>query len=124
MSKFKVGDRVKVTGKRASGSRDLYGKICTVTDAHDDWCKVDNLENGGIWDEDLTLVGKNGKVLKPVPIDRHVVIEDSCLNNHGVYDSYDRAVEKAKEINEDTTVYKMVEVATVTNEKRVKKKRK
>lgn len=66
-------------------------------------------------------VGMPGKTPKPVPVDKHVVIEDSCNNFHGVFNSYNDAVEKAKGISGNTTIYKMVEVATVATEKRVKK---
>ena len=64
---------------------------------------------------------KSGKLPKPVPVDKHVVIKDSCGNFVGIRNSYKEAEELAKGSDGNMTIYKMTEVAKVTSERTVKK---
>lgn len=130
MSNFKIGDRVRVskdntfnTSYHPIGSVGTIIKIDKSTNPYK--CKWDNKPNG--YEEGWVSVVehlKNNKTLKTVPVDKHIVIEDSCNNFHGIDNSYNIAVERAKGISGDTTIYKMVEVAKVSTVKQVKKKRK
>lgn len=72
---FKVGDIVKVVGKKSSAAGRLHGKTCTVTEVHKRYVHVD-IEGvtgrGGLWFEDIELVeaapkrGKKKKQEEPV----------------------------------------------------------
>jgi hypothetical protein len=63
----------------------------------------------------------DGKKTKPLVVDKHVVVQDSCGNFLGFRDSYKEAEDLAKSNLNNVTIYKMVEVAKVTSERRVKK---
>lgn len=58
MSKFMVGDKVKVVGTKAPASRQLLGQTGIVVRISQDYCNLD-LEGdsqAGLWDTDLELV--------------------------------------------------------------------
>ncbi|HDZ27925.1 hypothetical protein LCGC14_0862640 [marine sediment metagenome] len=65
------------------------------------------------------IIGGRGKPIKEKPVDKHIVVEDSCNNSQGIYDSYDDAVDQAKSLSEKMVIYRMVRVATVQSERKV-----
>jgi hypothetical protein len=142
MTKFKIGDKVSFLGKRDH----IPEYVCeNVVDSSlikhgSTWwnnlpAEVVGLDNGyvivrysyqdqtmqlGFSPDKLVLVSK-GKS-KETPIIKHVVIQDSCGNFLGIKNSEKEAIVFAKSYNkENITIYKMVEVAKVTTERRVSK---
>jgi hypothetical protein len=139
MTKFKIGDKVRV---KTNLIPDNYyvgndGR-CNI------YCNGDMVKLGGEtlvivsltsknnynlnkteynWcDEMLEDVTSKGKKVKETPIIKHVVIQDSCGNFLGIKNSEKEAIVFAKSYNkENITIYKMVEVAKVTTERRVSK---
>lgn len=134
MTKFKVDDRVvkarPFTNVKycAYGGDDTEVSIGTEGFVRTVICDEELqviFDNGTSWKVDqseLDLV--KGYKAKPVkPIDKHLVVQDSCGNMEAIRDSYDEAEEYAKGKNWDATIYKMTEVAKVTNERKVTKVR-
>ncbi len=125
---FKVGDLVRSTGE--------YNYSFTTKDA---LCEVVKEEGANYMSvkiiehkTDKSCVGnehsvdsknfvleKAGKRIKEKPVDKHIVVEDSCNNSQGIYDSYDDAVDQAKSLSEKMVIYRMVRVATVQSERKV-----
>lgn len=57
---------------------------------------------------------------KPLPIEKHVIVQDSCGNFIAFRNNKKDAIEYAKTYNKETlTIYKMVEVAKITTERKV-----
>jgi hypothetical protein len=59
VSKFKVGDKVKVNHVKSMSSRDLNGQICTVSEVRADFCHLKEEKknrNFGVWNEELTFI--------------------------------------------------------------------
>ncbi|KKL45803.1 hypothetical protein LCGC14_2351960 [marine sediment metagenome] len=71
------------------------------------------------WDISKFVLSKEGKKVKAKPIDKHLVMEDSCNNSQGVYDSYEDAVSRAKGLSGKLTIYRLVEVARVESQRKV-----
>ncbi len=65
------------------------------------------------------IIGGRGKPIKEKPVDKHIVVEDSCNNSQGIYNSYDDAVDHAKSLSGKMTVYRMAMVAIVQSERKV-----
>ena len=82
------------------------------------------------WVTSIEHISVNEKKSKPIPIEKHVVIKDSCGNFLVIKDSYKDAEEYARAYGNDAvTIYKMIEVAKVSTKvdriiKRVPVKRK
>ncbi len=79
---------------------------------------------GDSYSRELTakeIIGGRGKPVKEKPIDRHIVMEDSCNNSQGVFNSYEDAVNKAKELSGKMTIYRLFEVAKVESQRKVTK---
>lgn len=71
MSKFMVGDKVKVVGTKAPASRQLLGQTGIVVRTSHDYCNLD-LEGdslAGLWNADLELVEK-GNLKIPVIVNK------------------------------------------------------
>lgn len=140
---FKIGDRVRAV-KSVDGRDELIGKTGVVAHINDG--KYTNIGvdfddknfnghnlNGHIQtdtgrygrNEDFELISNvKGKKVKEVPIDKYMVIQDSCGNFIGIKNSYKEAEELAKTYNSnDMTIYKLTEVAKVSTktERLVKK---
>lgn len=80
MLKFKIGDKVLVTSGRSISSRELKGRVCTVskTYPHDGYNLQEELENGtGVWEDELTLAEKK------MSVNFHVLNESIVLNYNG-----------------------------------------
>jgi hypothetical protein len=138
MSKFKVGDVVKCVRETGEDNNliGMIGKVVNCSNHSNDFeiyhvdfgVHIEQKNNSvndttHIFNEDELefIKDKRGKLPKPVPIDKHVVIQDSCGNFIGFRNSYKEAEDLAKSYSNDITIYKMVEVAKVTSERRVKK---
>ncbi|KKL66957.1 hypothetical protein LCGC14_2139780 [marine sediment metagenome] len=126
MNQFKVGDRVRVSENNTAntGHNGKIGIIMIIDKTNIPFHVKFDETGDNSWASKVELLGKSGKAPKAVPVDKHIVMEDSCNNYQGVFDSYNRAIEKAKNISGDTTIYKMTEIAKVSTIKQVKKKRK
>jgi len=123
---FKVGDKLRRKEEYLnSGDWKMdcdykklnYQGIFTIESI--DLPKCHLVELSGKWDLERFNLTKKGKVVKPIPVDRHIVMEDDCNNSHGVYNSYENAVDRAKDLSGKMTIYRMVEVATVQSERKV-----
>lgn len=128
MVEFKVGDKVQ----RINGYHNAMdtGDTGIVMGVRNDGTSIDvKMDKNGIFSEghgygNLKLISKgNGKVPKAKPVDLHIVLQDSCNNDKGKFDSYKEAEAKAKTLSEDVTIYKLVEVAKVKSTRQVKKVR-
>lgn len=140
---FKVGDKVTFVGNKSGNVPNFFAESDGIDESllkhgitiwNDAPCEVVGISNRyivvkynspdgrtmqlGFESESLKKIGKN---VKSVPIVKHLVIEDSCQNYHGIYSDYNGAVDKAKTISGATTIYKLTEVATVKSIKQVKK---
>ena len=120
--KFKVGDKVRRIGRDHIAGLNIgeTGIVIVlgggITDVKSD--KTGRSESH--YTEHLELV-KKGKPIKVKPLDKHLVLIDSCQNFVGVKYSYKEAAELAKQQSEDCTVYKITEVANVKTIRSVKK---
>jgi hypothetical protein len=131
MNKFKVGDIIVNTSgdySITSSKINFIGEIVQINQQStvDIEVKVVSTDEGKwigqtFWVSSKDFSLKSGKLPKPKPIDNHVVIKDSCGNFVGIKNSYKEAEELAKGSDGNMTIYKMTEVAKVTNERIVKK---
>ncbi len=77
---------------------------------------------GGHSKESLKLIKRapeGSKSSKPKPIIKHLVIQESCNNTLGTYDSYKEATSKVPDKGEVYDVYELVHVAKVENAPKV-----
>lgn len=120
---YKKGDRVRVIN--ADSHTGIYNGF--ETEVEDDLSTNDDKD-------ELYIVDKRGyktyyhvyrfekiKKGKQVPEVLHLVLIDSCKNFVSVESNYKAAESKAKDNSESVTIYKLVPVAQVSSERRVKK---
>ena len=141
MSKFKVGDKVKIKRNICSvyikGHRyfrdcswnEYGGEIATIEVAEEPFrfgttrlYRIDLDGRSGIWD-DTMFEGTFTKKVKREPIKLHAVFIDLCNNFVCINKSYKEAETRAKDEDEAVTIYRLVKVANVTSHRRVKKVR-
>lgn len=65
----------------------------------------------------------SGKIPKAKPEDLHIILNES-RGNLGIFKSYQEAEDKAKTMSERVTIYKLLEKAKVTSERKVVRVRK
>lgn len=123
MNRFKKGDKV-ICIQPSSRNLTKGKKYEIVRDQDSDnvymICDDGKVDWWGQFRFELVL-GKRGRPKKEKPIELHTVIEDSCTNNHGVYNTYTDAEKKANSLSCNCTIYKLQSVATVKSERRVVK---
>jgi len=136
IKELKVGDKVKggdyigtveyLSGSTNAGIKRDDGKTGRGRIIEGYGYSWNVFKRDGVWTDgnpgriQLKLL-KKGKVIKPTPVDKHVVFKDSCNNFVGIKDSFKEAVDLAKEQSSDHTIYKLTEVAKVTSIRQVKK---
>lgn len=125
---FKIGDEVRIL-KSVGCISNHFGEVGIITSfSNEDRLaqiefKDGNGYNGytgiGKYTAEIELV-KGGKKLKIIPVEHHLVVEDSCKNIHGgINDNYKEAEDAAKAGFGDMTIYKLVEVAKVKSERKI-----
>lgn len=129
--RFEVGDKVKRIDGCHMGMR--RGDEGIISEIAGNIISIRRFGEGHL-SEMFELVQKvkqtSGKPTKQKPIVKHVVIQESCTNTIGFYDSYKEATSKIPDKNEIYNVYELVHVAKVENApkvtriKPVKKKKK
>lgn len=130
-AKFKVGDKVKIIKTGCGFPPAEVGNIVTITAIgiynSDIGYKVNpKLGNtlSGMFDgfngqSSFELVAHS--TTKPQPVEKHVIVQDNCGNFVSFENSYNEAETKAKTSSNNVTIYKMIEIAKVSNERIVKK---
>ena len=120
---FKKGDRIKVIN--ASGHNSIYNGFETEV--------IEDLSTDN-YKDDLRIIDKEGEIVwyyvyrfekikkgKQVPEVLHLVLVDNCKNFVSIESSYKDAEVKAKSYSESVTIYKLIPVAQISSERRVKK---
>ena len=129
MTKFNVGDRV-VKARRYSndqycrfGGEDIDLPIGTRGEVRmiNGGDLVVSFDNGCNWSLDETELDLESKSkVKIQPIEKHLILQDSCGNFIAIKNSEKEAIEYAKGYNkEDLTIYKLIEVAKISTERKV-----
>lgn len=129
MTKFNVGDRV-VKARRYSNDEycrfggeesvvpiGTRGEVVRTIDGALA-VKFDNDCNWSLDETELDLESKSK--VKIQPIEKHLILQDSCGNFIAIKNSEKEAIEYAKGYNkEDLTIYKLIEVVKISTERKV-----
>jgi hypothetical protein len=135
MTEFKVGDKIRCRQSFLRIKEGMTGVIAELKntgnppigviwdDFNDGHSHISGSENDNgyyIYKENIEIVSM-GRKKKVVPVELHLILVDSCKNFVSVENNYKNAEETAKGQIESVTIYKLVEVAKVSSERRVKK---
>lgn len=138
MTNFKIGDRIVYLGTKEGETgtewNSYFGKygikrgsLGTIKEVRESnggfFIREDGRphSSGKLFAGDIELA--KGRKAKVVPVVKHVVIEDSCNNQHGTFNSYKEAEEKARSLSGNMTIYRLVEVSKITSTRKVTKVR-
>ena len=125
MVEFKVGDRVR-RARGGSNSDMNIGDVGVVIEIRENGTDLKVRKDGanetyGHSTCNMDLVESNGKSIKVKPIELHIVLQDNCKNNLGIYNSYEGAINSNQSNKENISVYRLVKIAEVSNVRQVKK---
>ena len=120
---WKKGDKLEVIdaiGDLENGEIHIADE--TIATNNDDYRSPTISPNGTrceLYARRFRKTNKKGKPYKQKPIVKHIVIQDDCNNQIGIYDSYKEAVSQLPDSDKCHTVYELVPVAKVQNAPKV-----
>ena len=124
---WKIGDKLRFIDGNQGGPNYPVGTIFT---ANSDVCTdsgetrvyllIDGCNSSDYFCKRFEkVIGKEGKKPKVIPKVLHIVLKDDCINVVSITDNYEVALTTAKNDSSNVTIYKLLEVAKVTSERKV-----